>query len=125
MRIAPEGSAQFLDEDVFRTFIPVPESGVKPAIENTAEEVPVALVLSDALANVLQRVKTIPVVEQVQERYMAQIQLLADGFPHTAAEIADKLNYSGRSVRRDLLQLRAVGVVSVNGYYYQIAWLGI
>jgi ATP-dependent DNA helicase RecG len=105
----PGGKAEFIEEDVFRTIVPVPvSSGVGLA----------ALTLVDALASVA----ALTMTEAVKQRLRRELNLLSVAQPLTAAEVATQLGVEQRTVRRDLQLLRDAGLVEAGTQYgsYQL-----
>lgn len=106
----PGGKAAFVEEDVFRTIVPIPASGgaASPAVPK----------LVDALAAVAEFKMT----AAVKQRLRRELNLLSIAQPSTAAEVATQLGVEQRTVRRDLQLLRDAGLVESGTQYgsYQL-----
>jgi ATP-dependent DNA helicase RecG len=106
----PGGKAEFVEEDVFRTIVPVPVSGGSAS--------PPSPKLVDALAMVAEFKMT----EAVKQRLQRELTLLSMAQPLTAAEVATQLGVEQRTVRRDLQLLRNAGLLEAGTQYgsYQL-----
>ena len=106
----PGGNAEFIEEDVFRTIVPVPVSNVTdgPAIPTLAEALAVVAELKMTAA--------------VKQRLRRELKLLSVAQALTATEIATQLEVEQRTVRRDLQLLRETGLVEAGTQYgsYQL-----
>jgi ATP-dependent DNA helicase RecG len=105
----PGGQAEFVEEDVFRTVIPLPINALLPN--------PAAPTLADALA-VISELKMTAAVKQ---RLRRELQLLSIA-PLTAGTVATHLGVEARTVRRDLQLLRDAGLLEAGTQYgsYQL-----
>ncbi|OGX86778.1 hypothetical protein BEN47_12395 [Hymenobacter lapidarius] len=99
----PGGRAEFVEEDVFRTIVPVPATGslVLPAPT-----------LTDALATV----GALNMTAAVKQRLRRELELLSVA-PLTAAAVAAELQAEPRTVRRDLQLLRDAGLLEAGTLY--------
>jgi ATP-dependent DNA helicase RecG len=106
----PGGQAEFVEEDVFRTIVPVPVSN-----GSTGTAAPK---LVDALAMVAELKMTVAVKQRLQR----ELTLLSVAQPLSAAEVATQLGVEQRTVRRDLQLLRDTGLVEAGTQYgsYQL-----
>lgn len=106
----PGGSAEFIEEDIFRTIVPVPVSNVAdgPAIPTLAEALAIVADLKMTTA--------------VKQRLRRELKLLSVAQALTATEIATQLEVEQRTVRRDLQLLRETGLVEAGTRYgsYQL-----
>jgi DNA-binding transcriptional ArsR family regulator len=106
----PGGKAEFVEEDVFRTIVPVP---VSSGVTNIAVPTPV-----DALA----AIAALKMTEAVKQRLRRELKLLSTAQPLTATEVATQLGVEQRTVRRDLQVLRDAGLIEAGTQYgsYQL-----
>jgi ATP-dependent DNA helicase RecG len=106
----PGGKAEFVEEDVFRTIVPIPVNGGSTS--------PAGPKLIDALAVVAE----LKMTEAVKQRLQRELTLLSVAQPLTAAEVATQLGVEQRTVRRDLQLLRNAGLLEAGTQYgsYQL-----
>jgi ATP-dependent DNA helicase RecG len=106
----PGGKAEFVEEDVFQTIVPIPVSGGSAS--------PAGPKLVDALAVVAE----LKMTEAVKQRLQRELTLLSVAQPLTAAEVATQLGVEQRTVRRDLQLLRNAGLLEAGTQYgsYQL-----
>ena len=106
----PGGEAEFVEEDVFRTIVPVPVSSGSVSLT--------ASTLGDALAVVA----ALKMTEAVKQRLRRELKLLNISQPLTATGVAIQLGVEQRTVRRDLQLLRDAGLVEAGTQYgsYQL-----
>lgn len=106
----PGGKAEFVEEDVFRTIVPVPVSNGATSLA--------APTLVDALAVVA----ALKMTEAVKQRLRRELNLLNVSQPLTATEVATQLRVEQRTVRRDLQLMRDAGLVEAGTQYgsYQL-----
>jgi len=99
-RYRPGASAEFVEEDVFRTVIPVPVT-VAPAPLN-----PLAAIkpFTDKLA-------ALQLQENMRNRLAQELGFFLLGEPLSAPQIADVLAITPRTVRRDFQVLREAGLI--------------
>ncbi len=97
----PGGQAEFIEEDVFRTVVPVPGGGASQA-DSVAGEA--------ALGVARERLLTLGVAAGVAQRLRLEVEQLAAGALTTAA-LAGQLGVTDRTVRRDFELLREAGII--------------
>ncbi|NML67956.1 HTH domain-containing protein [Hymenobacter sp. RP-2-7] len=106
----PGGSAEFIEEDVFRTIVPLPVSNMvaSPAVPTLAET--------------LAMVADLKMTAAVKQRLRRELKLLSVAQALTATEIATQLEVEQRTVRRDLQLLRQTGLIEAGTRYgsYQL-----
>jgi ATP-dependent DNA helicase RecG len=105
----PGGQAEFVEEDVFRTIVPIPVNG------------PIPILPVPTLADALAEVDKLKITVAVKQRLRRELQLL-NAKPLTAAVIASQLGVEARTVRRDLQLLRDTGLLEYGTQYgsYQL-----
>lgn len=106
----PGGQAEFVEEDVFRTIVPVPVStgSISAATPKLVDALAVVTMLNMSVA--------------VKQRLQRELTLLSVAQPLSAAEVATQLGVEQRTVRRDLQLLRDAGLVEAGTQYgsYQL-----
>lgn len=108
----PGGQAEFIEEDVFRTVVPVPGNAV--AVDFSLKP--------DQLKTLLLQVEVLEVRAPVRKRLADELRLFAAGRPLTAAAVATQLALPGRTVRRDFQLLGEAGLLELGKDYghYQL-----
>jgi ATP-dependent DNA helicase RecG len=97
----PGGHAEFIEEDVFRTVIPVPVSGAgqRQAVSEAA------------LAGARRKLLALKVAAGVAERLRTEVEQLAATGPLTTTALARQLGVTDRTVRRDFELLRQAAII--------------
>ena len=97
----PGGHAEFIEEDVFRTVVPVPMTGAGQG-----------MALREAtLALALERLLAMNAAAGVIERLHREVEQLAAAGALTTADLAERLGVTVRTVRRDFELLRQAGII--------------
>lgn len=110
---APGKQAEFIEEDVFRTVIPIPDTEGKKA--------------TDEVLAFFQRAKQIlaelGLPGTVTGRLAFELGMLSQG-PRTSSQMAEALNVTARTIRRDMAIMREHELVVLNGSVYELheAW---
>ena len=109
----PGGHAEFIEEDVFRTVVPVPVSGAGQRRASSEA----------ALAEARQRLLPLAVAAGVAERLRLEVEQLAASGPSTTAALARQMGVTDRTVRRDFELLRQAGIIetATAAAHYQLA----
>lgn len=106
----PGAVAEFVEEDVFRTVVPVPlESGLAQPLR--------PLVAAEPYFN---RLMALPLLNSVAKRLSLELGYFMAGGPLTAAQAADLTAVTVRTARRDFNVLREAGLIepaSDSGFY--------
>lgn len=97
----PGAKAQFVEEDVFHTIIPIP----------TAETAPVPLNRLAAIKPFTDKLAVLNLAGSVSERLARELGFFLLGEPLLATQIADVLAITPRTVRRDFQILREAGLI--------------
>lgn len=108
----PGGHAEFIEEDVFRTVVPVPATGA--GLRPAASE--------GAFRGARQRLLTLQVAAGVAERLRAEVEQLALTGASTTAALARQLGVTERTIRRDFELLRRAGIIgaATTAAHYQL-----
>ncbi|RZL10844.1 MAG: HTH domain-containing protein, partial [Hymenobacter sp.] len=97
----PGASAEFVEEDVFRTVIPVP----------VTEAAPVSLNRLAAIKPFTDKLAALQLQENMSKRLAQELGFFLLGEPLSAPQIADVLAITPRTVRRDFQVLREAGLI--------------
>ena len=97
----PGSSAEFVEEDVFRTVIPVP----------VTEAAPVSLNRLAAIKPFTDKLAALQLQENMSKRLAQELGFFLLGEPLSAPQIADVLAITPRTVRRDFQVLREAGLI--------------
>ncbi|WP_201977421.1 RNA-binding domain-containing protein [Hymenobacter rubidus] len=97
----PGASAEFVEEDVFRTIIPVPAAD--------ADLVPLNRLA--AIKPFIDKLATLNLAKNVSNRLAQELGFFFAGEPLMATQIADLLAITPRTVRRDFQTLREAGLI--------------
>jgi ATP-dependent DNA helicase RecG len=105
----PDGQAEFIQEDVFRTIVPIPVNG------------PISILPVPTLVDSLAEVDKLKITVAVKQRLRHELQLLSAA-QLTAAAVASQLSVEVRTVRRDIQLLRDTGLLESGVQYgsYQL-----
>lgn len=111
---SPGQLAQFIEEDVFRTIIPIP-LGVKKDVQGTAH--------NPLIDKFEKEISQYPVPKIIKERLMYEISLFVDKQTHSATELADLVGVSYRTINRDFKILLDVGILQPSDSFglYELA----
>ena len=94
----PGGQAEFIEEDVFRTVVPVPGNGAA------------GVGLPDQ-ANIQGRIAGLGLMPKATARLQTIVLLLIAGGPLTTGQVSEQLLAPVRTVRRDFQTLAAAGII--------------
>ena len=97
----PGANAEFVEEDVFRTIVPVPGDG--------GPVLPVQRLA--AIKPFTEKLATLDLAESVSHRLAQELGFFLLGEPLLATQLADVLAITPRTARRDIQILRAAGLI--------------
>ncbi len=103
----PGASAEFVEEDVFRTIIPVPVS----------EAAPVPLNRLAAMEPYMKRLLALGLAASVEYRLSIELAYFLAGESLTSPQVATRLGVTPRTVYRDFQLLREAGLIETTGTY--------
>jgi ATP-dependent DNA helicase RecG len=109
----PGGQAEFIEENVFRTVVPVPLIGNPDA--------PARLLSTMDL--LIAKIKALDLADNVNERLAQEIGVFSSGEAVSASDLAELLGVTVRTVRRDFTLLRDAGLIEPGTEYgaYQLS----
>jgi len=108
---SPGQSAQFIDEDVFRTIIPV------HSINKLKIEPETSTILVKELEKEIDKLN---IQESIKKRLRHEIALFANGYLHSTTEMSPSFGVSSRTIYRDFIILLDAGILQPSdsfGFY--------
>lgn len=103
----PGTKAEFLEEDVFKTLIPVPTNGIRDTL------VPILPTIDELIP----KIKELGLSLNATERLVGVVGILQAGEAVSAASMADALEIIPRTMRRDIKVLHSAGIVESGTEY--------
>ncbi|GAA4382278.1 RNA-binding domain-containing protein [Hymenobacter koreensis] len=109
---APGQQAHFIEEDVFKTVIPIPNLSNNRSTDLALVQ-EAGIVLSD-----------LDLPRAMRTRMIYALEILGKSGGQTSSQLAAQLNVTGRTIRRDMAILREHELVVLNGNAYELheAW---
>ncbi|MDO6389567.1 putative DNA binding domain-containing protein [Pontibacter sp. BT731] len=99
---APNQTAQFIEEDVFRAIVPVP--GLGKSISGPDVNGPLAKELGKV-------VNSLPIQEPVRERLLKELSIFMNNQALSVSKMSSLTGFSPRTIRRDFAALIKAGVI--------------
>jgi ATP-dependent DNA helicase RecG len=97
----PGTKADFIEEDIFRTLIPVPSTGVKDTL----------ISVLPSIDELIPRIKELGLSLKATERLVGIVSILQEGEAVPIASIASALEVIPRTMRRDISLLYKAGII--------------
>lgn len=105
---APSRAAQFIEEDIFKAIVPVPNINRVTTKPEASEQL---------VQELVKIINTLPMLASIKERLLNELSLFVSGHILSAAEMSELTGFSPRTIRRDFAVLVKEGIIKQSGSF--------